>query len=134
MDVRNCKGCGKLFNYLQGPPLCQACIKSLDLKFQEVKEYVYDNPHSSIQQVSEEMEVSVNQIKKWIREERLSFADDSAIGIDCELCGATIKTGRYCEKCKGKMQQSLDSAYEKPKPESVKKEEKTSARMRFLDS
>ena len=25
MDVRNCKGCGRLFNYYGGVPLCKAC-------------------------------------------------------------------------------------------------------------
>lgn len=134
MDVRNCKGCGKLFNYVSGPPLCAACIKSMDEKFQEVKRYVYDNPSASIQQVSEEMEVSISQIKKWIREERLSFSDESIVGIDCEGCGTMIKTGRFCEKCKLTMATKLGNLYEEPKKQHTKKETNTSAKMRFLDN
>ena len=38
MDVRNCKDCGKLFNYIGGAPLCQTCLKKLDDKFVQVKE------------------------------------------------------------------------------------------------
>ena len=98
MEVRNCADCGKMFNYMGGTPLCAACAKKLEDKFDAVKEYVYDNPRATINEVAEENEVSVRQIKRWIREERLAFSDDSPIGIECEGCGKTIRTGRYCEK------------------------------------
>ncbi|MDD6207375.1 MAG: flagellar protein [Clostridiales bacterium] len=133
MEVRNCKGCGKLFNYMPGqPPLCQACLKQLDLKFEQVKQYVYDHPNANIQQVAEENEVTVNQIKKWVREERLAFSENSGIGLSCESCGAMILTGRYCKKCKEKMGNSLSKLYEKQKEAPVKKTQDTSAKMRFL--
>lgn len=134
MEVKNCKGCGKLFNYLTGPQLCPTCAKALDLKFEKVKEYVYDNPGVGIQEVSKEMEVSIPQIKKWIREERLSFSDDSMIGLECECCGATIKTGRFCNTCKANLANGFKNAYKKPEP---KKEEKVDAKengkMRFFN-
>lgn len=133
MDVRNCRDCGRLFNYLSGPSICTGCMKKLDEKFKDVKEFIYNNPRIGIQEVSEEMEVSVNQIKRWIREERLSFAEDSAIGLDCELCGVTIKTGRFCGSCKDKMANNLGNIYKEPKLE-VKKETRQSPKMRFLDN
>ena len=37
MNVRNCKKCGKLFNYVSGAPVCPACKDALEKKFQEVK-------------------------------------------------------------------------------------------------
>lgn len=132
MDVRNCKDCGKLFNYLSGPPLCPACMKKLDDKYSIVKEYIYDNPGASIQQVSEENDVSVGQLKKWVREERLAFSDDSLVGLECENCGGMIRTGRFCGICKDKMVNKLGSVYKEPAVE-VKKNLKDNARMRFLD-
>ena len=134
MEVRNCKGCGKLFNYLSGPPLCPTCAKALDLKFEEVKSYVYDHPRCDMQEVSEEMEVSIAQIKQWIREERLSFAEDSLIGIDCESCGVTIKTGRFCNSCKDRITNGLSNLYKQPeKPVLRKKDPKENPRMRYLN-
>jgi len=62
MDVRNCKGCSRLFNYIGGQPLCPECIKDLDVKFDEVRDYVYDHPRAPIQQVAEENDVSIAQI------------------------------------------------------------------------
>ncbi|MCR4694918.1 MAG: flagellar protein [Pseudobutyrivibrio sp.] len=115
MDVRNCRSCGRLFNYLGGQNICPSCRAELDKKFDTVKEYIRSNPRSTINEISEANEVSTNQIRQWIREERLQFADDSPIGIECEACGALIKTGKYCEACKNKMANNLNSAIEKPK-------------------
>lgn len=136
MEVRNCKGCGRLFNYLSGPPLCATCAQALDLKFEVVKEYVYDHPRVGMQEVSEELEVPISQIKQWIREERLAFAEDSMIGLECESCGATIKTGRYCKACKDKLSKGLSNLYsnEKPQTKQRSKDPKENPRMRFLDN
>lgn len=135
MDVKNCKGCGKLFNYIGGAPLCQTCLKKLDDKFAQVKEYVYDHPGAGLQEVAEENDVTPGQIRKWIREERLAFADDSPIGIACESCGETIKTGRFCKRCKDKIANNLGNLYqEKVQKPQVKKELHDRAKMRFLDN
>ena len=133
MDVINCKGCGKLFNHMGGVPLCQACKKLLEEKFQITKDYVRDNPHAGLKAISEACEVSVAQIKRWVREERLTFTVDSLIGIECEHCGAMIRTGRFCESCKAKMATRLDGLYEKKKAPEVKKPEHNKDKMHFLD-
>ncbi len=124
-----------MFTYIGGPPYCQACLKKLDEKFDEVKKYVYDHPGCGIQEVVDEMEVSAQQIKRWIREERLSFSESSDVAINCENCGKRILTGRYCKECKAKMINGLANAGrvpEAPKPEP--KRQKTENRMRFLDN
>ena len=38
MDVRSCKSCKRLFNYLSGPVICSACVEKLEEKFKEVQE------------------------------------------------------------------------------------------------
>ncbi|BBF44815.1 flagellar protein [Lachnospiraceae bacterium KM106-2] len=132
MDVRNCRNCGKLFNYLTGVPICPACQRQLEDKFAEVKQYIYDNPGASVNQVSDEMEVTVQQIRRWIREERLTFSEDSSVGIECENCGKLIKTGRFCKECKDKLANNLNHAYQPEPVKQPKKELHESARMRFL--
>lgn len=134
MDVRNCKGCSRLFNYIGGQPLCPECIKALDVKFDEVRDYVYDHPRAGMQQVAEENEVSIAQIKRWIREERLAFSDDAQVGLECEGCGKMIRTGRFCETCKAKYINGF-SAITKPKeePKMQKQVKSAGAQMRFLD-
>ncbi len=134
MEVRNCKNCGKMFNYI-GKPICPTCEKRLEDKFQEVKQYVKEHKEASITEVAEENEVSVNQIKRWVRQERLAFSDESMVGLECENCGAMIKTGRFCESCKQKLQNNLSSVIKKkPEPVVNKKRESDSAKMRFFDN
>ena len=117
MNVRNCVKCGKIFNYVAGKPICPNCKKDLESHFKEVRDYIKRNPHASIAEVSENCETTVNQIKEWVREERLSFSKDSGIGIDCEGCGKTIKTGRFCDDCKKTLSDDLRNASRRVEPE-----------------
>lgn len=136
MDVKNCRKCGKLFNYISGMPICQGCKEKNEEVFQKVKKYIRENPRADIREVSMECEVEIGQIQQWIREERLEFTDDSPIKLPCENCGAMIRAGKYCEKCKSSMARNLSSAIEKPKmvvTATPKKQDDHNNRMRFLD-
>lgn len=134
MDVRNCKKCGKIFNYVMGPIECPRCRESLEEKFQEVKKYVYEHPGCGIREVSDECDVSTQQIKQWLREERLEFSSDSQVLINCESCGAPIRSGRFCEKCKSSMTHTLQNAYKKATlVEKPKDKTKDNPKMRYLD-
>lgn len=134
MNVRNCKRCGKLFNYVSGSPVCPACRDALEQKFQEVKKYVQDNKGATIHDVSENCEVDVQQVRQWVREERLEFSSEGGVtGINCEKCGKSISTGRFCPQCKAEMTNNLSSALPKQKQEvKQKKDPKDNPKMRFL--
>ena len=98
MNVRNCRRCGKLFNYVSGAPICMQCREAMVQKFQEVKKYIQDNVHSTIPEVAEACDVSQQQIYQWLREERLELAEGTGMALFCENCGAAIQTGRFCNK------------------------------------
>ncbi len=132
MDVRNCKNCGRLFNSLGNQRLCQACIQAIEDKFQDVKRYLEEHKNASMDEVSRENDVSVKQIKQWIREERLSFSETSMEGIECEKCGKMIRTGRFCEVCKKSVTNDLMSVIDKPKSIEPQKSSRDRDRMRFL--
>lgn len=134
MNVTNCRGCGRLFNVLSNERLCPSCRQELEEKFQSVKLYLDDHPNASVEEVSRENDVSVKQIKQWVREERLSFTEGSIEGIECESCGKMIRTGRFCDACKMNMANHLMSALEGPKKaqEPKKKTSHDGDRMRFL--
>lgn len=136
MEVKNCKTCGRLFNYLGGPRICPACKEELEKKFQVVKDYIRDNPHSTMNDISKDNDVEVAQIQQWVREERLQFTADSPIKLSCENCGAPIRTGRFCEKCKREMANDLTNAFKRPEQPNpfAKKPRSESDRMRFLNN
>ena len=133
MEVRNCKQCGRLFNYLNGRPICPACKQELEDKFSQVKAYIREHGGATINEVAEENDVDIRQIKQWVREERLVFASDSPLSIECESCGAPIKTGRFCPECMTKMADSLGKAIRKPVVTETKSDMRDRDRMRFLD-
>lgn len=132
MEVRSCKKCGSLFNFVSGLPLCPACMKEIDDKFPAVKQYIYEHPGVGIQKVSEEKEVPISLIKRWVKEERLEFAEGSAMGVECERCGKMILSGRYCDSCKADMKNQFSSVLKSEPKQKKKIEKETNAKMRFF--
>ena len=135
MDVKNCRSCRRLFNYIGGQPICPACREELEKKFQEVKKYLIENKNATIPMVVENCDVDENQVRQWVREERLEFSSGIDAGVVCENCGTPISTGRFCDKCKTSMMNDLSSVGRKPVVEeqpAVKKTDHTN-KMRFLN-
>ena len=135
MEVKNCRKCRRLFNYIGGQPICPTCKEELEKKFQEVKTYIQDHRNSSVVEVAEECDVEESQIRQWVREERLMFADGAVAGIGCEVCGTPITSGRFCDKCKVEMTRSFTDAIYRPEKNVDKpKNDSREARMRFMDN
>lgn len=136
MNVRNCRMCGRIFNYVTGSILCQGCREKMEIKFQEVKEYIRAHPGVGIPEVSAACDVDPNQIRQWLRDERLEVAEDSAIYLSCEGCGAPIRSGRFCDRCKNTTAQEMRTMVNKHRADNFTKPEpkntKDSAKMRFL--
>ena len=134
MDIRNCRNCGNIFNYLSGPIVCPACKESLEAKFQEVKLYIEEHPGVGIKQVSDACDAETSQIQQWLREERLEVTENSAIYLNCESCGAPIRSGRYCDKCRNNLTNGFKSVIRSSQPvqELEKKKPDEKNKMRFL--
>ena len=110
-DVRNCRKCGKIFNYIGGMPICPACKDKEEEDFQRIKKYLYENPGASLTQVSTELDVSVETIKRFLREGRLEIANEEGnLLLECENCGRSIKSGRFCPDCERTLASSFKSA------------------------
>lgn len=134
-NITNCRGCGALFRRTTSERLCPQCVKKLEEKYTEVRQYISENRGVSIMQVSREMDVSVDQIKAWIREDRLQLDEAGDPEFCCLQCGVPIRSGKYCEHCKSKVLNNLNSAYHKERvveqpQRSYNNDEKN--RMRFL--
>lgn len=134
MDIRNCRNCGSIFNYVSGPIVCPACRESLEAKFQEVKHYIEEHPGVGIKQVSEECDVETHVIQQWLREERLEVTENSAVYLNCESCGAPIRSGRYCDRCKNNLTNGFRDVLRsaQPKSEPIQPKKSTENKMRFL--
>lgn len=135
MDVRTCKSCKRIFNYLTGPSICPSCKDKLEGKFQEVKAYIEEHRGATMQEVAEECDVEVSQIRQWLREERLELMEGSAIMLSCDSCGTAIRSGKFCDKCRGAMANNFQNLMKSNKPTEptlYKKNTDGGAKMRFL--
>ena len=136
MNVRNCARCGRMFNFVANEQICPNCKKKEEDSFQRVKEYIQENPHCGLKEVSDECEVSTKLIKQWIKEERLEFSGGGGIALNCEGCGAPITTGRFCDKCKASMMSGLKDTAKSmaPKPAAPAASQKPEGKggMRFI--
>lgn len=136
MNIRNCRVCGRIFNYMSGAPVCQVCRENLEAKFQEVKEYIREHRGVGISEVAEACDVDPAQIRQWLKDDRLEVTEDSAIFLNCESCGAPIRSGKFCERCKNNMTKGFDNVLKASRPEPEPKPQKSGnddgARMRFL--
>ena len=89
----NCKKCNRLFSSKDGTTLCSRCSDVVDDGFARVREYIYENPTSSLKDVSRGTGIESDAILKWIREERIVLSDRANISF-CERCGIAMEGGR----------------------------------------
>jgi len=134
MNVKNCRSCGRIFNYFSGPQICQVCREGLEAKFQTVKAYIQEHPGAGIREVSDACEVDPSLINQWLREERLELAEGSTMLLGCESCGAPIRSGRFCDACRYNMTMSFRGAMRSnaPKAPEPQKRDKDNPKMRYL--
>ncbi len=135
MNVKNCRTCGKIFNYISGPQMCPNCRSGLEEKFQRVKAYIRENPGAGIREVSENCEVETSLINQWLRDERLELSETSSLLLNCESCGQPIRSGRYCDKCKMNMSMNFRSVMrgQDPAAPAPARVSKDGAKMRYLN-
>lgn len=131
-DVKNCKRCGKIFNYLGGEPICPVCRQQDEEDFKRVKEYLYENPGATMSQISIDLDISVEKIRRYLREGRLEIVgNEGNLVLECEKCGKAIKSGRYCDVCERELTSNLKSVANKMN-QSLAQSTDSSGRMRYL--
>ncbi len=109
-EIKNCRRCRKIIMYTMGPQLCEDCKKLEEEEFQKVRKFVRDYPGATIQEVSAATEVPQNTIHKYLKDGRLEVAENSPIAIQCEKCGARIRSGRFCAQCSASLARDMMNA------------------------
>ncbi len=109
-EVRNCRKCKRIIMWSMGPQLCEDCKKLEEEEFNKVRKFVRDFPGASVQEVSDATEVSQATIHKYLKDGRLEVAENSPISINCENCGARIRSGRFCNTCSATLARDMMKA------------------------
>lgn len=108
MDIRSCRNCGKLFQF-RGAYTCPDCARDADEKFTKVRNYMYENPSASIEQICEDNDVSAEMVMGWLREGRLIVDQKNNPLLKCSSCGKPISSGRLCAACSSNFMSQIDS-------------------------
>lgn len=133
MEVKICRGCKKMFQYISGPILCPKCRELEEEMFRKVKLFLQDHPGADFVEINKETGVTIAMIERFLKEGRLEVTADSPMHIKCERCGKTIKTGRYCAACRTKMNKTIEKMKQSMMPE-AKKDDNEKAKMHYLKS
>ncbi len=117
MDIRNCKRCGKVFNFVGGTSVCGECAKQEQEDFEKVREYLFSHPNSTTLEVTKATGIDPKVISRLLKEGRL-LADNIQVSdaeeLRCEKCGQAISKGRFCEKCVTEMKNEFQKAAPSP--------------------
>lgn len=105
MAIKKCKGCGSLFDGTIAP-FCARCMQEVDYKYRNVRDYLYENPDETVEQVSKATDTPKWMIIFYLRDGRLNIKDASGY-IRCEQCGKAITTGHYCQDCATKLEKKM---------------------------
>jgi len=97
MDIRKCKNCNRFYKF-QSSKYCPECVVELDKVFLKVREYIYENPNSTVLEVSENKGVDQEIIMEFLRDGKLELKEASML-LECKSCGKPIKTGTLCNSC-----------------------------------
>ena len=98
---RTCTKCGKANPEYKGVGeyKCSECGFIMYDDFGIVRNYLEVNKGATQSEVSRATGVSMETIRQFLKEERLEIVAGSAVLMACEICGAPIRSGRYCAAC-----------------------------------
>lgn len=75
--LRNCVNCGKLHNDLS--KYCKECLEKEKISFDKIRDYLHNNPNSTLEQVHKNTNIPRKKISEYIREDRLIVTNKGII-------------------------------------------------------
>ena len=100
----SCEKCGCEIEYKGlGTYVCTECGFTMYDDYGKVRNYLDAHKGATQAEVSQMTGVSQHKIRTMIKDDKFEITQNSAVFLTCELCGATIRSGRYCESCLKKL-------------------------------
>lgn len=98
---RVCEKCGKANPEYKGVGeyKCSECGFIMYDDFGIVRNYLEANRGATQSEVSRATGVAMETIRQFLKDDRLEIVAGSGVFMSCEICGAPIRSGRYCAAC-----------------------------------
>lgn len=95
-----CPECGGIMIFQGvGEYKCEDCGSLGYDDYGKARNYIEQHPGATMAEVARETDVPQKSIRDMVRESRLEIAPSSNVFLRCEICGASIRSGRFCPKC-----------------------------------
>lgn len=95
-----CSECGGTMVFAGvGEYHCEDCKYVAYDDYGKVRLYIEQHKGATAAQIESEIGVSQKTIRQMLRDSKIEIASESKIFIKCEICGASIRSGRFCKKC-----------------------------------
>lgn len=95
-----CSACGGIMVFKGvGEYKCEKCGCIGFDDYGKARNYIEQHPGATMAEVANETGVAQKAIRSMIKECRLEIAPTSSVFLRCEICGTTIRYGRFCAKC-----------------------------------
>ena len=98
-ELKNCKICGRLYQQHGYYDRCPQCFERDEEDFCKIREYLLVHPYAKIFEVSSNLALSINKIKRYLKEGRMEIVEKNNQFLKCELCGKPICSGIHCDEC-----------------------------------
>ncbi len=107
-----CNACGGLMIFKGvGEYECEDC-KYVDFDdYGKARNYIEEHPGATSAEITDNTDVSQRAIRQMLRDGRLEVAADSKTFIQCEICKANIRYGRFCDKCESAYHRGMEQKH-----------------------
>lgn len=107
---KECAKCGGVMVFKGvGEYECEDCKAREYDDYGKVRLYIEAHKGATASQIEAGTGVSQRSIRQLLRDGRIEVARDSKVFMKCELCGADIRSGRFCPACEVKYHQSVEA-------------------------
>lgn len=111
-----CKQCGGIMIFKGvGEYHCEdcGCVEYDD--YGKVRNYIEQHKGATAADIENNIGVSQRAIRQMLRDAKIEISEASKSFIKCEICGADIRSGRFCEKCEMTYHRQLEEEQRREK-------------------
>lgn len=104
-----CKNCGGIMVFQGiGEYRCEDCGAVDYDDYGKVRRFIEQHRGVNAVQIETALGIPQKTIRRMLKEGRLEIAADSRSFLKCEMCGKTIRTGRYCPECEMNLHRKME--------------------------
>lgn len=104
-----CEKCGGVMVFKGvGEYHCEDCGHVAYDDYGKVRNYIEQNVGANAAEASKATGVSQKAIRDMLKEAKLEIAPNSSFFLRCEICGASIRWGRFCPRCEANHHKDLE--------------------------